>query len=68
MVKQLMQAICCAALCSIQAAHPAAAQSWPARPIKLVVPYPPGGSTDVTAHLVAENLRPLLGQPVVIVR
>jgi tripartite-type tricarboxylate transporter receptor subunit TctC len=66
MVKQLMQAIFCAALCSILAAHPATAQSWPVRPIKLVVPYPPGGSTDVTARLVAENLRPLLGQPVVI--
>jgi tripartite-type tricarboxylate transporter receptor subunit TctC len=42
------------------------AQSWPAKPIKLVVPYPPGGSTDVTARLVAENLRAQLGESVVI--
>ena len=42
------------------------AESWPSKPIRLVVPYPPGGSTDITARVVADNLRPLLGQPVVI--
>ena len=49
-----------------QAAFPAFADTWPAKPIKLVVPYPPGGSTDVTARVIAEGLRPLLGQSVVI--
>jgi tripartite-type tricarboxylate transporter receptor subunit TctC len=47
-------------------AFPAFADTWPSRPIKLVVPYPPGGSTDVTARVIAENLRPLLGQSVVV--
>ena len=39
---------------------------WPSRPIKLVVPFPPGGGTDVLARMVAERLRPLLGETVVI--
>ena len=47
---------------------PAAAQSgsWPARPIRLVVPYGPGSSPDVIARLVGEKLSARLGQPVVI--
>ena len=44
----------------------ALADTWPSKPIRLVVPYPPGGSTDVTARVIAESLRPLLGQTVVI--
>src|SRR6218665_3590746 len=38
----------------------------PSRPIRLVVPYPPGGGTDVIARIVQERLQPLLGQPVLI--
>ena len=45
---------------------PSIAQTWPSRPIKLIVPYTPGGSTDVTARLVSEQLRIVLGQPIVI--
>jgi tripartite-type tricarboxylate transporter receptor subunit TctC len=39
-----------------------AAQSWPARPVTVVVPYPPGGTNDVVARLYAERLGRLLGQ------
>jgi tripartite-type tricarboxylate transporter receptor subunit TctC len=42
------------------------AQSFPSRQITLVVPFPPGGSTDVAARIMAEKMRPLLGQPIVI--
>jgi tripartite-type tricarboxylate transporter receptor subunit TctC len=42
------------------------AQGFPSRPITLIVPFPPGGSTDVAARIIAEQMRPLLGQPVII--
>jgi tripartite-type tricarboxylate transporter receptor subunit TctC len=44
----------------------AAAQSYPDRPIKLVVPFPPGGPVDVTARIVTQQLPSLIGQPLVI--
>ncbi len=47
-------------------ALPALAQSWPARPIRMIVSFPPGGSTDVVARLIAPTLERVLGQPVVI--
>ncbi len=42
------------------------AQGYPNRPIKVVVPWPPGQATDIAARLVVEKLVPMLGQPIVI--
>jgi tripartite-type tricarboxylate transporter receptor subunit TctC len=44
----------------------AAAQAYPDRLIKIVVPYPPGGPIDITARIVAQRLGPILGQTVII--
>ena len=47
-------------------AAPTYADTFPSRPITLIVPYPPGGSTDVTARVVADKMGLLLGQAVVV--
>ncbi len=43
-----------------------AAAAWPARPVRIIVPYPPGSGTDIVGRLLAERLQAAWGQPVVI--
>lgn len=52
-------------LAAASAAH-AQAPVWPGRPIRIVVPFPPGGSTDALARRLAERMTPSLGQPVLV--
>jgi len=42
------------------------AQAWPARPVRLIVPFPPGGSTDILGRSIAQKLQEVLGQPFVV--
>lgn len=55
----------CAAALLVCASH-AQAQAWPAKPVHLVVPYPPGGSADILARAIGQKLSEGLGQTVVI--
>lgn len=57
--------ILCAALATL-AGSAAFAQGWPARPIKMIVPYPPGGANDITARIYGQFLGTALGQSIVI--
>ena len=55
-----------AGLASTLTAGVAHAQAWPARPIRLVVPYPPGGSSDIIARAISQPLSDALKTPVVV--
>jgi tripartite-type tricarboxylate transporter receptor subunit TctC len=55
-----------AVLAATSFAIPAAAQEWPARPVKMVVGFGAGGGTDIIARIVAQALTEALGQPVVV--
>ena len=55
----------CAAACAA-AAPTAWAQAWPARPVRIIIGFPPGGPADILARLIGQRLSERLGQPFVI--
>lgn len=60
------RALCLVACLCVSASTSLFAQSYPTKPIRLIVPFTPGGSTDATARIVGEAVSEILGQPVVI--
>jgi tripartite-type tricarboxylate transporter receptor subunit TctC len=55
-----------AVLAALAFAQPAAAQSYPSKTIRVIVPYPPGGATDLIARLVAQKVPERLGQTMIV--
>ena len=60
-----IRAVCCVAALAV-AASSALAQSWPSKPIRLIVPFTPGGSQDVIGRLFAQKAGDALGQQIVV--
>jgi tripartite-type tricarboxylate transporter receptor subunit TctC len=66
MRKLLALAAATVASLGVLATAPAFAEDWPAKPIHMVVPYPPGGNVDTAARILASELNKALGQPVIV--
>ena len=66
LTKRRLLAAAFAGFAALATAAPALAQAFPGKPIKIVVPYAPGGPTDIVARIVGQKLSEQLGQPVII--
>jgi tripartite-type tricarboxylate transporter receptor subunit TctC len=66
MSRRTFAGVLAACVAAARVAPSAAAQPFPAKPIKIIVPYSPGGTTDLMARLVGQKLTERLGQPVVV--
>jgi tripartite-type tricarboxylate transporter receptor subunit TctC len=66
LTRRSLTGLCAAAACAPALIGRARAQSWPSRHVRLIVPFPAGGGTDVVARILANRLSEVLGQQVVI--
>ena len=65
-MRSVLAAICLAATLLAPGARAQTTAEFPNRPIRLVIPYGPGGATDIAGRILAEALGPILGKPVVV--
>ena len=65
-VKHLYAALALAAVCAIPFNAAAQADKYPSRPVRMLVPFAPGGGTDITARLIAANVTTAFGQQVIV--
>ena len=65
-VKHLHTALALAAVCAIPFNAAAQADKYPSRPVRMLVPFAPGGGTDITARLIAANVTTAFGQQVIV--
>ena len=65
-VKHLHAALALAAVCAIPVNAAAQADKYPSRPVRMLVPFAPGGGTDITARLIAANVTTAFGQQVIV--
>ena len=63
LLRHLLQIVAAFALITSMSAH---AQSWPSQPIRIIVPFPPGGTTDQVARLLQPHLQQVFGVSVVV--
>jgi tripartite-type tricarboxylate transporter receptor subunit TctC len=63
----LLSAACLAAVVAAGTATAVAQEKYPNRPVKVIVPYAPGGATDITSRIVADGFQKATGQPMVVI-
>jgi len=65
-MRSLLRLAACALLLALPFAAPAQAPAYPAKPIRLIVPFPPGAGTDTVARFVAQRLSEAIGTPIIV--